>query len=76
VARAPRFEFPAQMQDFAERNVEQARAACGRQFMDAARMAQDVIGIMLPENSMTVGMTQVHEQVIGLTRQNIDASFC
>ena len=39
-------------------------------------MAQDVIGIMLPENSMTVGMTQVHEQVIGLTRQNIDASFC
>jgi hypothetical protein len=28
------------MRDFAERNVEQARAACG-QFMDAARKAQN-----------------------------------
>ena len=38
MARAPGFEFPAQMQDFADRKVEQARAAWG-QFMDAARKA-------------------------------------
>jgi len=30
---------------------------------------------MLPKNSMTVGMKQTHEQAMGFTRQNIDASF-
>jgi phasin len=74
MARTPQFEFPAQMREFAGRNVEQARAACG-QFMDAARKAQDVIGTMLPESSMTVGIKQVHVQAMGFTRQNIDASF-
>ena len=43
--------------------------------MDAARNVQDVIGTMLPENSMTAGIKQVHEQAMGFTRQNIDASF-
>jgi hypothetical protein len=74
MAQAPQFEFPAQMRELAEKNVAQARAACG-QFMDAARKVQDVIGTMLPENSMTVGMKQVHEQAMGFTRQNLDASF-
>jgi len=71
---APQFEFPAQMRELAEKNVAQAKAACG-QFMDASRKAQDVIGIMLPENSMTVAIKQVHEHAMGFTRQNIDASF-
>jgi phasin len=74
MADAPQFEFPAQMRELAEKNVAQARAACG-QFMDAARKVQYVIGTMLPENSMTVGIKQVHEQAMGFTRQNIDASF-
>jgi phasin len=74
MALGPQFEFPAQMRELAEKNVAQARAACG-QFMDAARKVQDVIGTMLPENSMTVGIKQVHEQAVGFTRQNIDASF-
>ena len=74
MADAPQFEFPAQMRELAEKNVAQARAACG-QLMDAARNVQDVIGTMLPENSMTVGIKQVHEQAMGFTRQNIDASF-
>ena len=65
---APQFEFPAQMRELAEKNVAQAKAACG-QFMDAARKVQDVIRTMLPENSMTVGIKQVHEQAIGFTRQ-------
>jgi hypothetical protein len=71
---APQFEFPAQMHELAEKNAAQAKAACG-QFMDATRKVQDVIGTMLPENSMTVGIKQVHEQAIGFTWQNIDASF-
>jgi len=74
MADAPQFEFPAQIRELAEKNVAQARAACG-QFMDAARKVQDVIGTMLPENSMTVGIKQVHEQAMGFTRQNIEASF-
>ena len=74
MARGQQFKFPMQMRDFAERNIEQARTACG-QFMDASRKAQDVIGIMLPENSMTVAIKQVHEHAMGFTRQNIDASF-
>ena len=74
MAQASQFEFPVQMRELAEKNVAQARAACG-QFMDAARKVQDVIGTMLPENSMTVGMKQVHEQAMGFTRQNLDASF-
>jgi hypothetical protein len=55
------------MRELAEKNVAQARAACG-QFMDAAREVQDVIG-MLPKNSMTVGIEQAHEQTTGFTRQ-------
>ena len=35
MADAPQFEFPAQMRELAEKNVAQARAACG-QFMDAS----------------------------------------
>jgi len=40
--------------------------------MARARKAQNVIGIMLPGNSMTVGTKHVHDQAI---RQNIDGSF-
>jgi phasin len=74
MARVPQYEFPMEMRQLAERNVEQARAACG-QFMDAARKAQDMIGTMLPENSLTVGMKQVQERTMRFTQQNIDANF-
>jgi phasin len=72
--RAAQFEFPLQIRELAERNVEQARAACG-QFMDAARKAQDMMGTMLPENSLTTGMKQLQERTMRFTRQNMDASF-
>jgi phasin len=74
MARAPQFEFPTQMRELAERNVEQVRAACG-QFMDAARKANDMIGTMLPDNPMTAGMRQVQERTMRFTQQNMDASF-
>jgi phasin len=72
--RAAQFEFPLQIRELAERNVEQARAACG-QIMDAARKAQDMMGTMLPENSLTTGMKQLQERTMRFTRQNMDASF-
>ena len=74
MARAPQFEFPTQMRELAERNVEQVRAAYG-QFMDAARKAHDMIGTMLPDNPMTAGMKQVQERTMRFTQQNMDASF-
>jgi len=70
MARAPQFEYPVQLRESAERNVEQVRAACG-QFMDAARRAQDMMGIMLPANPMK----QVQERTIRFTEQNMEASF-
>ena len=72
--RAAQFEFPLQIRELAERNVEQARAACG-QFMDAARKAQDMMGTMLPENSLTTGMKQLQERTMRFTQENMDASF-
>ncbi len=74
MARAPQFEFPEQMRELAERNVEQVRAACG-QFMDAARKAQDMVGAMVPDNPMTAGMKQVQERTMRFAQQNMDASF-
>jgi phasin len=74
MARAPQFEFTAQMRELAEKNVEQVRVACG-QFMDAARQAQDMIGAMVPENPMTAGMKQVQERTMRFAQQNIDASL-
>ena len=71
---ASQFEFPAQMRELAERNVEQARAACG-QFMDVACKAHDMIGAMVPENPLTAGMKQLQERTMRFTQQNMDASF-
>lgn len=70
----PQFEFPAQMRELAEKNVEQARAAYG-QFMEAARKAHDMMGAVVPDNPMTAGMKQVQERTMRFTQQNMEASF-
>jgi phasin len=74
MARDQQFEFPTQMRELAERNVEQVRAACG-QFMDAARKAQDMMGTMVPANPMMAGMKQVQERTMRFTQQNLEAGF-
>ncbi len=74
MAHAPQFEFPMQMRELAEKNVEKVQAAFG-QFMDATRKAQDMIGTMVPDNPMTAGMKQVQERTMRFTQQNMDASF-
>jgi phasin len=74
MTHAPQFEFPMQMRELAEKNLEKVQTAFG-QFMDATRKAQDVIGTMVPDNPMTAGMKQVQERSMRFTQQNIDASF-
>jgi hypothetical protein len=74
MARAPQFQYPARLRELAERNMEQVQAACG-QFMDAARRAQDMMGIMVPADPMTSNPKQIQERTMLFTEQNMKASF-
>ena len=74
MAQEPQFEIPTQLRELAEKNIEQARAACG-QFMEAARKAQDMLATMLPANPLTGGIKEVQERAMRFTQQNIDANF-
>ena len=74
MARALQFEYPTRLRELAQRNMEQVQAVCG-QFMDAARRAQDMMGIMACTDPMTAGMKQVQERTMLITEQNMKASF-
>ena len=74
MTHTPQFEFPMQMRQLAEKNLENVQAAFG-QFMDATRKAQEMIGTIVPDNPMTAGMKQVQERTMRFTQQNMDASF-
>lgn len=74
MARAPKFEYPTRLRELAQKNMEQVQAACG-QFMDAARSAQDMIGIMVSADPMTAGLKQIQERTLLITEQNMKASF-
>ena len=74
MARAPQLEYPARLRELAERNMEQVQAACG-QFMEAARRAQDTMGIMVPPDPKTAGLKQIQERTMLFTEQNMEASF-
>jgi hypothetical protein len=74
MTHAPQFEYPTQLRELAQRNMDQVQAACGR-FMDAARRAQDMMGIMASTDPKTAGMKQVHERTMLITEQNMEASF-
>jgi hypothetical protein len=68
------FEFPQQMRELAERNVEQARATYG-QFMDAMAQAVGMWTKGLPANELTSGFQTVQERAIGYAKENAEASF-
>jgi hypothetical protein len=68
------FEFPQQMRELAERNVEQARATYG-QFMDAMAQAVGMWTKGLPANELTSGFQSVQERAIGYAKENAEASF-
>jgi hypothetical protein len=74
MTHAPQFAHPTRLREFAQRNMEQVQAACG-QFMDAARRAQDMMGIMASTDPATAGMKQVQERTMLIAEQNMEASF-
>jgi hypothetical protein len=68
------FEFPQQMRELAEKNVEQARATYG-QFMDAMIQAAGMWTKGLPANEVTHGFQAVQERAVGFAKENAEASF-
>lgn len=68
------FEFPQQMRELAEKNVEQARATYG-QFMDAMTQAVGMWTKGLPANELTNGFQAVQDRAIGFAKENAEASF-
>jgi hypothetical protein len=70
----PPFEFPQQLRELTERNVEHARAAYG-QFMDAVAQAMGTWASAAPANAMTAGFKVVQERAVTFAKQNGEACF-
>jgi hypothetical protein len=70
----PPFEFPQQLRELTERNVEHARAAYG-QFMDAFAQALGTWSSAAPANVMTSGFKVVQERAVTFAKQNGEACF-
>ena len=66
------FEFPQQLRELAERNVEQARTAYG-QLMAAMAQATGMWMSARPSNEMTSGFKVVRERAIQFANQNAEA---
>ena len=68
------FEFPQQLRELAEKNVEQARAAYG-QFMDAMTQATGMWLNAMPSNEITSRFEAVQKKAIRFAKQNAEAGF-
>jgi hypothetical protein len=68
------FEFPQQLRELTQTNVEQARAACA-QYVDAMTQAMDLWLNAMPKNEMTAGLKVVQGQMIRFGKQNIEAAL-
>ena len=66
------FEFPTDMRDLAEKNVEQARVAYGQsmEFMSQAMNAWSASGVPEAKNFKTL-----QERAIGFAKENAERSF-
>jgi hypothetical protein len=69
----PPFEFPQQLRELTERNVEHARAAYG-QFMDAWAQAMGTWASAAP-SLMTAGFKTVQDRAVTFAKQNGEACF-
>jgi hypothetical protein len=74
MAQQPPFEFPQQLRELTERNVEHARAAYG-QFMDAFSQAMGTWASAAPANAMTASFKVVQERAVVFAKQNGEACF-
>jgi hypothetical protein len=68
------FQFPQELREITERNVEQARAAYG-QFMDAMRQGAGIWMAAMPSNDLTLSYKVVQEHTTRFAKQNTDACF-
>jgi hypothetical protein len=74
MAQATSFEIPADLVDFAEKNIQQARAACD-QFMDVAAQAMTMWTTSMPPNALAVGFKSIQDRAIHFGKQNAKAYF-
>ncbi|MGH6736134.1 MAG: phasin family protein [Methyloceanibacter sp.] len=72
MADKPMFEIPAEMRDFAEKNVEQARVAYGQfmEFMSQAMNAWSASGIPEADN-----FKALQDRAIAFAKENAERSF-
>ena len=73
MAEKPPFEIPPELRDFAEKNVEQARAAYG-QFMDFLTQAM-AAWTGSPGNTEMAGFRAVQEKAVAFAKENAERSF-
>jgi hypothetical protein len=74
MAQPPPFEFPQQLRELAERNVEHARSAYG-QWMDAVTQAMGTWASAVPSNAMTSSFKVVQDRAVIFAKQNGEACF-
>src|SRR5262249_43561720 len=68
------FEFPQELREVTEKNVEQARATYG-QFMDAMKQGAGIWIAVMPSNGLTSMYKVVQERATHFAKQNADACF-
>lgn len=68
------FEMPKHLQELAEKNVEQGRAAYA-QFMDAMAQATSMWMGLVPANEATSGFKAVQDKSARFAKQNAEACF-
>lgn len=70
----PPFDFPQQLRELTERNVEHARSAYG-QWMDAVSQAMTTWASATPANAMTASFKVVQDRAVMFAKQNGEAYF-
>ena len=73
MAEKPSFEIPPELRDFAEKNVEQARAAYG-QFMEMLTQAMGAWASSAGTAEMP-GFRAVQEKAVAFAKENAERSF-
>jgi hypothetical protein len=68
------FEFPQQLRQIWERNIEETRAAYG-QFIDATAQAMGLWVTAVPSTEMTSGFRAIQERTLQFAKQNADSYF-
>jgi len=74
MAQAATFDFPRQLRELAERNVEHARATYG-QFMDSVSQAMGAWAHATGANAMTASFNVIQDRAVEFAKQNGEACF-